>query len=90
MNGTIASIGTIEGYSLWRWLISRWGEPVSLKRTIILIGVYPLLIGLTPSLPVILAYGVLNGLIAPGVNLSHFNCLPTLIHPGYRSSISFA
>ncbi len=75
LNGTIASIGTIAGYSLWRWLMARWGEPVSLKRTICLVGVYPVLVGLTPSLPVILGYGVLNGLISPGVNLSHFNIL---------------
>jgi MFS family permease len=75
LNGTIASIGTIAGFSLWRWLIARWGEPVSLKRTICLIGVYPVLVGLTPSLPLILGYGVLNGLISPGVNLSHFNIL---------------
>jgi MFS family permease len=75
LNGTIASVGTIVGFSIWRWLVSRWGEPVSLKRTIVLIGVYPVLVGLTPSLPVILAYGVLNGLISPGVTLSHFNTL---------------
>jgi MFS family permease len=75
LNGTIASIGTIVGYSVWRLLLARWGEPVCLKRTIVLIGVYPILVGLTPSLPVILAFGVLNGLIAPGSNLAHFNTL---------------
>ena len=35
----------------------------------------PLLVGLTPSLPLILVFGVINGLIVPGVNLSHFNTL---------------
>lgn len=75
INGTTAAIGTIAGYSLWRWLIGRWGEPVCLKRAIVLVGVYPVLVGLTPSLPVILGYGVLNGLIVPGTNLSHFNML---------------
>jgi Na+/melibiose symporter-like transporter len=75
LNGTIASIGTIAGYSFWRWLMPRWGEANSLKRMIVLAGVYPVLVGLTPSLPVILAYGVLNGIISPGINLSHFNTL---------------
>jgi MFS family permease len=75
LNGTVASVGTIAGYSLWRWLMTRWGEPVSLKRTIVLVGIYPVLVGLTPSLPVILIFGALNGLIIPGVNLSHFNTL---------------
>jgi MFS family permease len=84
LNGTIASIGTIAGFSLWRWLIGKWGEPVSLKRTIALVGLYPVLVGLTPSLPVILLYGVLNGLIVPGVNLSHFNLLLKVTPPDAR------
>lgn len=85
LNGTVGSIGTILGYSFWRWLMARWGEPVSLKRTIVLAGVYPLLVGLTPSLPVILLYGMLNGLIiAPGINLSHFNILLKVTPPDAR------
>jgi MFS family permease len=75
LNGTIVSLGTIAGYSLWRWLMARWGEHISLKRTIVLIGIYPILVGLTPSLSVILAFGILNGLISPGTNLAHFNTL---------------
>jgi MFS family permease len=84
LNGTFASLGTIAGYSIWRWLMGRWGESTTLKRTIVLIGVYPILVGLTPSLPVILVYGILNGLIAPGVNLSHFNILLKVTPPDAR------
>lgn len=84
LNGTIASLGTIVGFSLWRWLISKWGEPISLKRTIVLIGLYPVLVGLTPSLPLILVYGVINGLIVPGTNLSHFNMLLKVTPPEAR------
>lgn len=86
LNGTVACLGTIAGYNLWRHLLSRWGEPVSLKRTICLVGVYPILVGLTPSLPVILLFGVLNGLIVPGVNLSHFNLLLKVTPPAERPS----
>lgn len=75
LNGTIVSIATIAGFSLWRWLLTRWGEPISLKRTIVLIGIYPVLVGLTHSLPLILVFGVLNGFVTPGVTLSHFNTL---------------
>lgn len=89
LNGTLASIGTIAGFSLWRYLISRWGEPISLKRTIILLGIYPALVGLTPSLSMILVYGVINGLVSPGVSLSHFNTLlkvtPADARPRYTS-----
>jgi MFS family permease len=89
LNGTIASVGTIAGYSLWRWLMVRWGEPISLKRTIVLVGIYPILVGLTPSLPLILLYGALNGLVVPGTNLSHFNTLlkvtPAEARPRYTA-----
>jgi Na+/melibiose symporter-like transporter len=84
LNGTLASLGTIAGYSFWRWQMTRWGEPVTLKRTIVLAGLYAVLVGLTPSLPVILLYGVLNGLIAPGINLSHFNLLLKVTPPEAR------
>ena len=84
LNGTLASLGTIAGYSLWRWIMTHWGEPVTLKRTIPLAGLYAVLVGLTPSLPVILLYGVLNGLIVPGLNLSHFNLLLRVTPPEAR------
>lgn len=89
LNGTLGCLGTIAGYSLWRWLLSKWGEPVSLKRTIVLAGVYPLLVGLTPNLVPILGFGVLNGLIASGINLSHYNtllkALPADARPRYTA-----
>lgn len=79
INGTLASLGTIAGYSLWRWLISKWGEPLVLKRTIVLLGLYPSLVGLSPSLTLILGLGILNGLAVPGVNLAHYNTLLRVI-----------
>lgn len=84
LNGTLASLGTIAGYSFWRWRMTGWGEPVTLKRTIVLAGLYAVLVGLTPSLPIILLFGVLNGLIVPGLNLSHFNTLLKTMRPDAR------
>jgi predicted MFS family arabinose efflux permease len=90
LNGTLGSLGNIIGYSFWRWQMARWGEHNTLKRTIVLAGVYAVLVGLTPSLPVILLYGILNGLfVSPGINLSHFNTLlkvtPAEARPQYVS-----
>lgn len=84
LNGTVGCLGTIAGYSLWRWLMNRMGEPVTLKRTVALIGIYPVLVGLTPSLPVILIFGAINGLIVPGLNLAHFNLLLKVTPPEAR------
>jgi MFS family permease len=90
LNGTILTAATILGYALWRWLLPRWGEPITLKRTILLVGIYPLLVGLLPSLPLILIATAFNGLIVPGVNLSHFNTLlqvtPEHNRPGYTAA----
>jgi sugar phosphate permease len=69
--------------------LKRWGEPDSLKRTIVLAGIYPILAGLIPSLNLILLVVALNGLISPGINLSHFNTLlkvtPEGNRPGYTA-----
>lgn len=89
LNGTILTAATILGYAFWRWRMTRWGEPITLKRTILLIGFYPLLVGLLPSLPLILIATAINGLVVPGVNLSHFNTLlqvtPEHNRPGYTA-----
>ena len=75
LNSTLSAIGTIVGYSFWRVLMARWGETTTLKRTIVLVGLYPALVGLMPSLPPILLLSIINGLVVPGASLSHFNIL---------------
>ncbi len=77
--GSIGSLTTIFGFLFWRRFVARRGEPRTLQLTIVLIGVYPLLVGLVPSLNAILVIAALNGLITPGVSLSHFNTFLKLI-----------
>jgi len=90
LNGTVLTTATILGFAFWRWLIVKWGEPITLKRTIVLIGAYPLVVGLLPSLSLILIATAINGLIVPAVNLSHFNTLlkvtPDENRPGYTAA----
>jgi Na+/melibiose symporter-like transporter len=71
--GTLGSLTTIGGWAFWRWLMAKWGEPETLKRTVILLGVYPILVGLIGQLNLILLVAGLNGLLSPGMSLSHFN-----------------
>jgi Na+/melibiose symporter-like transporter len=89
LQGTVLSAATILGFILWRRLLKLWGEQVTLKRTIVCAGIYPILAGLLPSLNLILGAVALNGLIAPGINLSHFNILlkvtPEANRPGYTA-----
>jgi MFS family permease len=75
LHGMVANVTAIAGYALWRHLIERWGTSRSLKLTVMGAGLYPLLLGLIPHLTPILFVAGLNGLIVPGVNLSHFTTL---------------
>jgi Na+/melibiose symporter-like transporter len=84
LQGTVASACTILGYAFWRAIIGRWGESKVLKLTIVCLGLYPMLTGLLPSLTAILFVSGLNALIAPGVNLAHFNTLLKVTPPQSR------
>jgi MFS family permease len=87
--GTVSSLSTIFGYIFWRWLMGRWGEAKTLKRTIVLAGIFPILVGLLPSLSLILIAAALNGLLSPGIGLSHMSTLmkvtPADNRPGYTA-----
>lgn len=74
-NATIANLTPILGYYVWQRIVARRGENWVLRLTISLIGLYPILVGLTPNLTIILIWTALQGLLAPGINLSHFPML---------------
>jgi MFS family permease len=86
VNGTAASLGTILGYLLWRRIIQRQGEANILRFTIVCVGLYPIFVGLSDSLSLILLGTAVNGLLVPGVNLSHFNTLLRVTPPDERPS----
>lgn len=79
LQGTIGSLATILGYTIFRAVMVRWGELKTLKHTIILQGLFPVLVGISPSLTPILIAIALNGIISAGINLSHVNTLLKLI-----------
>jgi MFS family permease len=89
LSGTIATLAAIVATPVWRKIMARWGKSATLKRTIVLIGLYPIAVGLSPSLTLILFAIAFYNLIAPGVNLSHFTTLlevtPEENRPGYTS-----
>jgi MFS family permease len=79
LNGTIVSIVTIFAYMIWRKWMGSLGEAKTLKITIAIASTYPLLVGLSPSLTVILAAGALFSFFNAGVGLSHINTLLRVI-----------
>ncbi len=74
-NAMVANLTPIIGYYFWQRVIAWRGEKWVLRLTISLIGLYPVLVGLTPNLTIILLWTALQGLIAPGINLGHFPLL---------------
>lgn len=72
---TLVSAGTIGGNLLWERMIRRYGFGWALLRAAFLSGIYYMLIAIFPNLTLILIFGLLAGLISPGIDLSHFNLL---------------
>jgi MFS family permease len=71
--GTIANICSLVGWLAGRRLIERWGDTVTHRRLVLLIGIYPVLVGLSPSLSLIMVFGGLYNLFAPSFSLSNYN-----------------
>ncbi len=71
LNGTLANVGVILGYWLWRQIIRRLGEARALRISLPMATVYPLLVAAFPNLTFILFAGFLINVINPGVSLSH-------------------
>ncbi len=73
LNATLANLGVIVGYALWRRWINRLGDQRALLISIPFSASYGLLVPMFPNLTLILGFGVLINLINSGVNLSHTN-----------------
>jgi len=86
LNSTLANLGVVAGYAIWRRWIRRLGYNRALLTAIPLSASYAFLVGLFPSLTAILIWGVLINLVNPGVDLSHFNILLKLCPDDRRAS----
>jgi len=84
LQGTIATLVMIAAVPFWQRQMVRWGRPNTLKRTIILLGLFPIMVGLTSNLNVILLLIAINNLVVPAVNLSHFTTLLDITPPEDR------
>jgi MFS family permease len=73
LNTTLANLGVIVGYALWRRWLPRLGDSRALRLSVPLAASYALLVAIFPNLSLILVWGILINLINPGVNLSHTN-----------------
>lgn len=70
--GTVSNVSAIVGYAIWRRVIARRGEYPVLRLSASGAGIFPILAGISPTLPPILAAAALDGLIVTAINLSHY------------------
>jgi MFS family permease len=73
LNSTLANLGVIVGYALWRRWVPRLGDNRALRLTVPFSACYAFLVAFFPNLNLILVWGVVINLINSGVNLSHTN-----------------
>lgn len=86
LNATLANIAAIAGYAFWRRAMRRLGYSRALLLSAPLGICYAFLVALFPNLTLILAWGVLINVIAPGITLSHFNILLKITPDDRRAS----
>lgn len=86
LNSTLANVGVIVGYALWRRWIHKLGYQRALLIAIPMAASYAFLVSLFPNLTAILCWGVLINLVNPGVDLSHYNILLKLCPDDRRAS----
>ncbi len=84
--GTLAHIGVIAGYWVWRRAVRRFGDARCLLLAALPVCAHPFLVALVPDLTVILVIEFAINAIAPGVNLSHGMIFLDLLPPGRKYS----
>lgn len=88
----IANFSAMIGYFAWRRLLPRFGESLTLRTMWPLTGLFPVFVGLSGSLNLVLLAIFWYGLFSPGLNLSHYNTLlevcPQARRPTYISVYS--
>ncbi|MCD6520404.1 MAG: MFS transporter [Anaerolineae bacterium] len=84
LNRTLANVGVVIGYWLWRRFIHKMGEQRALLLALPLASAYAFMVALVPNLTFILLAGFLINLILPGVSLSHSVIFLNLLPPGKK------
>lgn len=81
---TLAYIGVILGYWLWRRIIRRTGEARTLLIALPLVCMFPFMVALVPNLTFILFAAFIINAVSPGVDLSHSVIWYSLLPPGSK------
>ena len=88
LNSTLANIGVVSGYWVWRRIIHRLGEARCLLLALPLASLYPFMVSFFPNLPFILFAGFFINLVSPGVGLSHSMIFLELLPEGKKHTFT--
>ena len=81
---TLAYIGVILGYWLWRRIIHRTGEARTLLIALPLVCMFPFMVALVPNLTFVLFAAFIINMVSPGVDLSHSVIWYSLLPPDHK------
>jgi len=88
LRGSIAYVGVILGYWLWRRIVRRIGEGRSLLIALPVYSAYAIMVALVPNLTFILFADFLVNAIGPGVDLSHSMMFLEMLPEGKKHSFT--
>lgn len=86
LNSTLAQIAMVVSAQLWTRLVARKGDFWVVLRTVLLTGLYPLMIVLMPWPNAILTFGFLNTLNDTGLGITHAGLFYSVIPPEKRNT----
>jgi Na+/melibiose symporter-like transporter len=72
-SGTIAGICSMVGLYIGKRVVEKWGEVDTQRRLVLLVGLYPIIYGLTHSLTAIMIFQSVYSLLAPSYDLGNTN-----------------
>jgi MFS family permease len=69
LNSTLSTACSLVGWLIGRRMVEIWGDNVTARRLVFFFSLYPILVGLTHNLTLILIYGGIMNILSPGYSL---------------------
>ena len=84
LSATVSTACSLVGWLVGRRLVELWGDSVTARRLVFLLGIYPILVGMTSSLTLILIFGGVISLFSPGYSLGVNNLFLRVLPSEHR------
>lgn len=83
-SSALMSLATIFGFTVGKKVMKKWGRKKTLQLVSLLRPIFPLVVGLTGDLTVIIIISTVVGILMPAMDISHYSLLLTITPPDKR------